>query len=329
MTRDSRESGESRTRRLRRRSTLLARPERSPGFLLEMPKGREGWLVARRLRVARRGAAVLLWTVIAGTIQAVCLLLPGDAKATFARFYWRVFARLIGVEVRVIGHPVQDGKRRVVFVSNHSSWVDIPVVGGVLKGRFVSKAEVGRWPVISVIARLGRTVFITRSRSAITRERDAMRTVLEAGDNLILFPEGTSSDGSRVLPFRTSFFTLAETATAEEQAALPLIQPVSVVYDRLGGLPAGRASRPVFAWYGDMDIVSHFRRLTQHLGLRATVLIHAPLDPARYPDRKALAQATWRLVADGASTLRQNRPARPLDAGGPRPGPLQPHPAPA
>ena len=94
----------------------------------------------------------------------------------------------------------------------------------------------------------------------------------------------------------------------------PLIQPVSIVYDRLGGLPTGRASRPVFAWYGDMDIASHFWRLGQHYGLRVTVLLHAPLDPARFADRKALSQAVWRTVADGAATLRQNRPAKPLGA---------------
>ena len=128
----------------------------------------------------------------------------------------------------------------------------------------------------------------------------------------------TSSDGSRVLPFRTSFFAVAEARAEEDLAELPLIQPVSVVYDRLGGLPAGRASRPVFAWYGDMDIASHFWRLTQHIGLRATVLLHAPLDPAQFEDRKALSQGVWQIVADGASTLRQNRPAHPLNLPAPR-----------
>ena len=72
----------------------------------------------------------------------------------------------------------------------------------------------------------------------------------------------------------------------------------------------GRASRPVFAWYGDMDLASHFWRLAQHRGLRATVLLHAPVDPAAYPSRKALAAAVWQTVADGAATLRQNRPVR-------------------
>ena len=303
-----------RTRPRRRRSGPLAKPGRGPGFLLRLPDGREGWLVARRARVLRRGLALLAWTLPAMLIQTVCLILPGHAKVLFARIYWAVFTRLIGIRVRVIGTPVRrSGDRRVIYVSNHSSWADVPVVGGVLDGRFVAKKEVAGWPVIGAIAWLGRTVFVSRSRASTGKERDAIRRVLKAGDNLILFPEGTSSDGSRVLPFRTSFFAVAEVQGREDRSALPLIQPVSVVYDRLGGLPAGRASRPVFAWYGDMDIASHFWRLRQNIGLRATVLVHAPLDPARFADRKALSQAVWQIVADGASTLRQNRPAAPLD----------------
>ncbi len=283
--------------------------------MLRLPLGRDGWLVARRVRVVRRTLAILVWTLPAMVIQAVCLMVPGRSKVRFARLYWAAFARLIGIRVRVIGQVAhRPAGRAVVYVSNHSSWVDIPVVGGVLDGCFVAKGDVATWPVISTIARLGRTVFVTRTRASTGKERDAMRAVLKAGDNLILFPEGTSSDGSRVLPFRTSFFAVAEPKPGRDLSDLPLIQPVSVVYDRLGGLPAGRASRPLFAWYGDMDIASHFGRLAQHIGLRATVLLHTPLDPARFEDRKALSQAVWQIVADGASTLRQNRPARPLDA---------------
>jgi 1-acyl-sn-glycerol-3-phosphate acyltransferase len=304
----------ARNKRARRRSGPLTDPDRDPGYFLRLPAGREGWLVARRVRVLRRALAVLLWTLPAMLTQAVCLILPGDAKVLFARTYWAVFARLIGIRVRVIGTPVKrSGGRQVIYVSNHSSWVDVPVVGGVLDGCFVAKGEVAGWPIVGTIARLGRTLFVSRSRASTGKERDAMRKVLKAGDNLILFPEGTSSDGSRVLPFRTSFFAVAEVRGGEDRSELPLIQPVSVVYDRLGGLPAGRASRPVFAWYGDMDIASHFWRLTQNIGLRATVLLHTPVDPARFEDRKALSQAIWQIVADGASTLRQNRPAAPLD----------------
>jgi len=263
----------------------------------------------RPLRSVRRGGAIALWTVPAAAAQAVMLALPGQGKVVFARVYWASVCRLLGLHVRVIGTPAKrlDG-RPVVFVSNHSSWLDILTLGGVLEGCFVAKEEVGRWPVVRTVARLGRTVFVSRRASSTGRERDDMRDRLDAGDNLILFPEGTSSDGSRVLPFRSVFFSVAE---PRGQGARPLVQPVSVVYDQLGGLPMGRASRPVFAWYGDMDLASHFWRLAQLQGLRATVLLHAPVDPAAYASRKELSQAVWQIVAEGAAALRQNRPVRP------------------
>ena len=327
----SNESNADRRKRLGgpgRRSRLIPDPDRNPGFLLKLPKGREGWLVARRVRVIRRSVAVMLWTLPAVLIQAACLALPGPAKVTFPRIYWAVSTRMIGIKVRVIGEPIkQAAGRPVIYVSNHSSWVDVPVIGGIVSARFVAKIDVATWPVIGVIARLGRTIFVSRSRGSTAKERDTMRAIMQAGDNLILFPEGTSSDGSRVLPFRTTFFALAELGAGENPADLPLIQPISIVYDRLGYLPAGRASRPIFAWYGDMDIASHFWRLGQCIGLRATVLLHAPLDPIRFEDRKVLSQAVWQIVADGASTLRQNRPARPLELPEQRP-PAQPAEAP-
>jgi len=257
----------------------------------------------RVARVIRRGVSVLVWTLACMPVQAIFLLLPGRPKVVFARFYWSTVARLLGVKVRVIGATVSTARGRpVVFVSNHSSWIDIAVLGGRLDACFVSKDEVGRWPFISTIAKLGRTVFVSRQRHATRRERDVMRDRLTAGDNLLLFPEGTTSDGSRVLPFRSSFFAIAEGAEP------PLIQPVSIVYDRLGGLPTGRASRPVFAWYGDMDLASHFWRLGQYRGLRVSVLLHPPLDPSRFASRKALSHVVWQTVADGAALLRQNRP---------------------
>ena len=127
---------------------------------------------------------------------------------------------------------------------------------------------------------------------------------LQAGDSIILFPEGTSNDGTRVLPFRSSFLSVAQDAKQ--------VQPVSLVYDRLGGLPACRRDRPFFAWYGDMDIATHFWRIARRSGARATVLLHEPADPAAFPDRKALTAATSEVVAEGAALLRQNRPVAPL-----------------
>ncbi len=276
------------------------------------------------LRAIRRLLGLFGLTLVSMPVQAACLVLPGRPKVVFARFYWSMFSRVLGMRVRVIGTRAPS-TRPVIFVSNHSSWVDVPVLGGKLDACFISKGEVGTWPLIGWVAKLGRTVFISRQRGATARERDDMRERLAAGDNLILFPEGTTSDGSRVMPFRSSFFAIAEVDAGDNRA--PVIQPVSVVYDRLAGLPTGRATRPLFAWYGDMDIASHYWRLARYQGLRATILLHPPIDPAALPGRKALAQAVWQAVAEGASQLRQNRTARPVQVIVPQSGTELPGPA--
>ena len=262
------------------------------------------------LRAARRTLWVVLVVPWAMLVQAVLVRLPGRGKAQFAAFFWQVIARILGLQVRTIGTPLRQGEagpsRPIIYVCNHSSWADIPAIGGQIQGRFVAKDDVATWPIIGTIARLGRTVYVSRSRSRTLYERDAMQQALADGDDLILFPEGTSSDGSRVLPFRSPFFAAAYGSTK------PLIQPVSIVYDRLAGLPVGHASRAVFAWYGDMTLTPHYWQLAQWRGKRVTLLFHPPLDPADMPDRKMLAQTTWQIVADGAAALRQNRPVQPV-----------------
>ena len=265
-----------------------------------LPRSRQ---VGRSLRAAWRGTTAILWTVLACVVQALLIVTPGRGKVVFARLYWSVFCRCIGLSVRVVGQPAI-GARRVVFAANHCSWLDIPLLGGRLEACFVAKEEIAGWPVVSWVARLGRTVFVSRSRTAIGREREDMAQRLAGGDNLLLFPEGTSSDGSRVMPFRSAFFSIATQGDDP-----PLVQPVSVVYDRLSGLPTGRSTRVLFAWYGDMNLAAHFWRLAQCRGMRATILLHPPLDPAQYASRKDLAQAAWTAVAGGAAALRQNRPA--------------------
>jgi 1-acyl-sn-glycerol-3-phosphate acyltransferase len=295
----------SRPRRLGRGRPLRFRPA-LPGqafgdIFAERPLG-------GRFRAIRRMLSALVWTLVAIPVQAVLIHVLGGVfprgMVVFARVYHAVLCWLIGLKVQVVGQPSQD--RPVLFLSNHTSWLDILVLGATLEACFVSKAEVGRWPVIGTVARLGRTVFVSRARGTTGREADAMRNRMAAGDSLILFPEGTSNDGTRVLPFRSSFLATADAAR--------LVQPVSLVYDRLGGLPACRRDRPLFAWYGDMEIGSHFWRLARRSGARATVVLHEPFSPATFPDRKTLTAEVSHIVALGCARLRQNRPPTPLPA---------------
>ncbi len=242
-------------------------------------------------------AAILVLTLLAMPIQAVMLVLPGRGKEWFARVYWRGVARVLGLRLRVSG--TLSPHRPTLFVANHCSWMDVVALGSVLPGCFVAKAEIGRWPLISWVARLGRTVFVSRNRTNVAREQGGLAARLDAGDNIILFPEGTTSDGNRILPFASSFLVVADAA------AKPYVQPVTIVYDGLDGLPVLRADRPEIAWYGDMEMAPHFSRLGRRRSVHATILLDAPIPPGTFPNRKILAAALEARIAHNAAALRQ------------------------
>jgi 1-acyl-sn-glycerol-3-phosphate acyltransferase len=232
-------------------------------------------------------------------VQAVMLLLPVPVKAWTARFYWRGIARILGLRLRVIGRL--ETLRPVLFVANHSSWLDIVALGAVLPGCFVAKGDVARWPVINWVARLGRSIFVSRNRATVAREQKELQHRLEMRDNIILFPEGTTSDGNRVLPFAPAFLALADAP------AKPRIQPVTLVYDEIEGLPVRAGDRPTIAWYGDMDLGPHFWALAKRRSLRATIVLNEAIAPGHYPNRKLLSAALETRIAANAAALRQGR----------------------
>ena len=244
-----------------------------------------------------RVALIGLWTLLCMPVQALLLLLPGRGKVGFARLYWRGVARVLGLRLRVVGALCTH--RPCLFIANHCSWLDIVALGSVLPGCFVAKGEIGRWPFISWVARLGRTVFVSRNRTNVAREQGELAARLNAGDGIILFPEGTTSDGNRILPFASSFFVLADAA------AKPCVQPVTLVYDRLDGLPVMRADRPEIAWYGDMDLAAHFNRIGRRRRLHASIVLDEPIPPGTFPNRKAFAAALEARIAHNAAALRQ------------------------
>ncbi|AQS84983.1 MAG: lysophospholipid acyltransferase family protein [Acetobacter aceti] len=280
----------------------------------------------RRIRGVARLLAIATWVPLSVGFEAVLLIVPGNSKVRWTRVIWGGLCRLLSLKINVIGRKAgkvtgpksrERGERPIIYISNHSSWIDVLVLGTILPSVFVAKGDIEHWPVMGLISRIGRTIFVSRQRNTTGRERDEMTSRLAGGDNLVLFPEGTSSDGSRVLPFMSAFFAIAKPPRLRESDAsqilpdfrpgmTPLIQPVSVVYDRLDGFRIGKARRTVFSWYGDMDLGPHVWQLVKRKSMRATVLLHPPLDPEDFPSRKALAQAAWRAVTEGAARLRQN-----------------------
>lgn len=221
------------------------------------------------------------------------LNLPG--WGFIASNYYRVLCSLLRIRVRINGEPVRD--RAVLYVSNHVSWVDILVIGSVTPVAFVAKREVASWPLVGVTAKLQHTVFVDRTRRQQTGEtvREIVKR-LNDGVSVVLFAEGTSSDGNRVLPFRSALLGAVEEAAAQDAAGGFLTQPMSICYTGLHGMPMGRQHRPLVAWYGDLDFLPHIRAFIAQGVVDAVVNYADPLRPDHGADRKAMTKRLETLV---------------------------------
>jgi lyso-ornithine lipid O-acyltransferase len=222
-------------------------------------------------------------------------------RKTFPNRYHRFLCRLFGIRVTVVGEPVQS--RGVLMVANHTSYFDILVFSAAARVSFIAKHEVAGWPLAGTLARLQETVFIERAKRAQTvAVRDVIRQRLVDGDALILFPEGTSDDGNCVLPFKSALLGAAETEIGADEQGRPRhvpVQPVSITYVGLYGLPMGRDMRPLFAWYGDMDLVPHLWEALKEGPFEAVVEFHPPLSIDSAGGRKALAGVAEAIVRRG------------------------------
>jgi 1-acyl-sn-glycerol-3-phosphate acyltransferase len=270
-----------------------------------------------RLRATWRLIAYCLVTPLCMLVQAIALGLRLPFQRAFPLWYHRQICRILGLKPEVLGEI--STARPTLFVSNHVSYLDIEVLGSLVKGSFVAKAEVRDWPIFGWLAQLQRSVFVERRAGRAAESRDEMRERLAAGDSLILFPEGTTSDGNRILPFKSALFSVAE----QRPGGQPLVvQAVSVAYAKLDGMPMGRYLRPYLAWYGDMDLGGHFVRVPGLGRVTVVVEFHPPVTLDQFGDRKALAAYCHAQVARGVAKALTGRPQPELPLPRPRVAPL-------
>ncbi|CAM5773800.1 1-acyl-sn-glycerol-3-phosphate acyltransferase [Labrys miyagiensis] len=170
-------------------------------------------------------------------------------------FFHRCVCAIIGVKVAIRGSEAAE--RPLLIVANHVSWLDIVVLGSVAPLSFIAKSEVAGWPVIGLFARLQRSIFIERERRHKTRQATAaIGERLKAGDAMVLFGEGTTSDGIHILPFRSALLGAAREALGDGDR-LAYVQPLALRYTKRGGLPIGRGAMQEVAWIGDVDLAPH------------------------------------------------------------------------
>jgi 1-acyl-sn-glycerol-3-phosphate acyltransferase len=270
---------------MRRRHEIEVRP-------LESAAAREAELGT--LRAGAKSLGLLMVVALALPTQALVLVFTrGRASMRFPPFFHAAFARVLGVRVRQVGTPLQG--RGVVHVSNHLSYLDVQVLGRVLRTRFVAKEDVRAWPLFGLLSRLQQTVFISRARHRAGEVGDALSQALAGEHGLLLFPEGTTSDGSAVLPFKSSVFAPLLVVPGV------VLQPVRIELLSVDGVGiAEGGERDLYAYYGDATLVPHLWKFMRGSGAEVQVRFLEPIALGPQDERKALARTAWTAVA-GAS----------------------------
>lgn len=245
---------------------------------------------------------VLLRALVLGTLVFGCLILlllirlierplyglHRPVTPFITQFVCRNAFRIIGMKFSTSGQLML---HRGGVVANHSSWLDIFALNARKRIYFVSKSEVARWPGIGWLARATGTVFIERNPKHARAQTELFERRLLAGHKLLFFPEGTSTDGLRVLPFKTPLFQAFLSDQLRDQM---FIQPVTVLYHP----PKGEPTR-FYGWWGDMDFASHLiKTLAARKQGDVEVLYHTPVKVSDFANRKQLAAHVEAVVRD-------------------------------
>lgn len=252
------------------------------------------------LRAGARMVLMVLALMLLVLPQALWRLAwPSGSQGPLPRLMHRLLCRVVGLRVQVVGQPVFGGA--TAWVGNHLSYLDVPVLGSLGPMRFVAKQEVAAWPLFGWLANLQGTIYVSR------RPRDAGAAIasfaeaLAGGGVVVLFAEGTSSDGSAVLPFRPSMLqALMAPPLVDARVREPAVQTFSLRLQAVDGRTTDNSRiRDLYAYYGDAVLVPHFRRFLRLRGARMQVVFHPPVAPSDFPDRRALAANLQRQVEWG------------------------------
>lgn len=253
-----------------------------------------------------RAVWILFWffliTLVLAPVQWLLIKVNSRYARMLPHYYHRLIAKIMGLRIHVDGHVRQD--QPTLLVANHISWMDIVVFTAVTPLSFVAKREVSTWPGVKVLANLQQTIFVDRERrSESLKSAEEISERLNNGEVVVLFPEGTSSDGNRVLPFKSSLFAAAAKADRDT-----FVQTAAIAYTFLGGVPLGRRARPIVAWYGDMEMGGHVWTLLKAGPLDVHIRLGEPVPLEKMGDRKALALLTEEQIRDDMADLLSLRP---------------------
>lgn len=239
-----------------------------------------------RWKIALKVPALLLWmgalALICASATLVSKRLGRPAPTRLYRLFHTGMAGLFQLTTKVTGqiclHP------NTLYVANHASYLDVFVLGSLIDGSFIAKSEVAGWPVFGKLAGIQNTLFLTRKSTRAVSQVEQLATRLKAG-RMVLFPEGTSTPGGHVEPFRSSLFA----AGAQRNGPEPKIQPVTVAYTHYAGKPMSQPERDRYAWYLPMTFGPHFLAALGLQAAQTSVVFHPAVTLSAFDSRKECA----------------------------------------
>lgn len=245
----------------------------------------------RKIKITGKVAALAPAFLLGLPAQWLALKLAPRLARWLPVYFHRYVLFVLGVRVERVG--VVDARKPLLITANHLSWLDILVISSLFPVSFIAKSEVGEWPLFGTLARLQRSIFVERQRRGKTGDVNrAIAARMLDGDALVLFAEGTTSDGTRILPFRSALIGAAQAATGDaaigDSTTESFIQPVNIAYPRIGGLPIGRGNHALIAWHGDMELVPHLSDFLTLPGVDCRVTLLPARTVGAGTDRKAM-----------------------------------------
>ena len=263
------------------------------------------------IRIVLAVSALVLLTLLLLPFQVAGILFNSRLQRIVPHLYHRGVCAIIGIRIHQVGQRCDD--RPLLILSNHVSWLDIIVITAITPVVFVAKSEVAGWPIFGWLAKLQRTVFIERERRQKTGEATReMANRLNGGDAVVLFAEGTSSDGNRILPFRSALVGAVHHALGDSTHHSGVrVQPLSVAYTGIGGVPSGRALRDKMAWYGDADLMPHVLGVLASGAVDVTVSFGPAVAYDMSADRKRIARDAEASVRRMTATALRRPPTVP------------------
>lgn len=209
-------------------------------------------------------------TILLLPVQLVALFFDLKLRRVLPRNWHRLACHLLGIKVCIHGTP--ETSKPLLLAANHASWKDILILGSVADVVFVAKREVRDWPVFGGLAKLQKTIFVAREQKRSTGNQvNEIAQRMSAGEIVVLFPEGTTSDGNGLLEIKSSLFGAASTAADHDVSELVYIQPVAIAYTGIRGMAMGRYHRSIAAWPGDIELLPHLLGVVKAGGIQVDV----------------------------------------------------------